>query len=118
MIIENQLELVIHKKKTGLIVLEAKYDESSLHWNWLINGVPTGLLILRHEADSLIRNKEITAKIALKEMINTIKEKDYDNGKVWAGVESNQIRHQPFANRFVIEQVKILAREVYPELVI
>ena len=117
MIIENQLELVVHKKKTGLIVLEAKYDELSLHWNWLINGVPTGLLILRHEADSLIRNKEITAKIALKEMIKTIKERDYD-GKPWGGVESKQIRHQPFASRFIIEQVKILAREVYPELVI
>lgn len=114
-LVEEQLEIVATTKKYGIIVLEAIYDDSSLHWDWCINGIETGHRIFRHNADSLIRNKEITAKIALKDMIDTIKK--YNNKSDY-GVESKQIRHQPFKNRYTIELAKRLAMDVYPELII
>ncbi len=115
-LIEDQLEIVATTKKYGIIVLEAIYDEHSLHWDWCINGVETGHRIFRHNADSLIRNKEITAKLALKEMIDDVKK--FNNKNNWGGLESKQIRHQPFKNRYTIELVKRLAADVYPELLI
>ena len=114
-LVEDQLEIVVSTKRFGIIVLEALYNNESLHWEWNINGIDTGHIIYRYEADALIRNKRISAKIVLKTMINDIKrlndKKDY-------GVESKQIRHQPFKNRYTIELIKTLAIDIYPELVI
>jgi hypothetical protein len=113
-LVEEQLEIVVTTKKYGLIVLEAQYDNSSLHWEWLINGVDTGYKIMRHEADRVVREDKQVSKTVLKEMIKEIRTLRDSLGSV----ESKQIRHTPFKNRYSIELIKRLAIDVYPELVI
>jgi len=114
-LVEEQLEIVVTTKKYGIIVLEAQYDNLSLHWDWLINGVDTGYKIMRHEADRVVREDKKLAKTVLKQMIFGIRDNDKKNDY---GVESKQIRHQPFKNRYAIELVTRLATDVYPELLI
>ena len=111
---EEQLEIVVTSADYGIIVLEAVYDNRSLDWDWCVNGIETGHKIQKHNSTYNIRNNKINAKIALKEMIDTIK---YSTNEI-TGVESKQIRHQPFKNRYTIELVKRLASDIYPELLI
>jgi len=113
MVLTKQLE-IISKTSMGIIVFEAQYDNTDSHWYWMINGIRTGYMIYRYEAEKRLQEQDL-ALIYLKQMGQQIK---IVNTKTVSSFDSKQIRVEPFPSTYSMVLIRELIEQHFPEFLV